>query len=73
MSARPHLGFRPNFLPSVRATDGRPLRVAALRIDSGYNRGVCRGAGMLRIGGPGGTAPQLVREVLAKVPQGEAQ
>ena len=54
----------------ARLAGGRILRVSAVLIDTQDNREVWRGTGTLRTADPKAAAPQLVAEVLAKLPRG---
>ena len=54
----------------ARFAGGRVLRITAVLIDSDGNREVWRGTGTLRTSDPRGAAPELTREVLAKLPHG---
>lgn len=73
--AEPHLNWvaRPDRNWRARLVGGRVLRVTAVLTDSEDNREVWRGTGTLRTSDPEGAAPQLVREVLAKLPHGDTQ
>jgi len=73
--AEPHLNWvaRPDRNWRARFVGGRVLRVTAVLTDSEDNREVWRGTGTLRTSDPEGAAPQLVREVLAKLPHGDTQ
>lgn len=62
--ARPDRNWRARF------ADGRVLRITAVLIDGEDNREVWRGTGTLRTRDPAAAAPQLAREVLAKLPHG---
>lgn len=62
--ARPDRGWR------ARIAGGRLLRVNAVLIDLADNREVWRGTGTLRTSNPATAAPELVDEVLAKLPAG---
>lgn len=62
--ARPDRSWRARF------AGGHVLRITAVVIDGDGNREVWRGTGTLRTSNPEGAAPQLVREVLAKLPHG---
>jgi len=67
---RPSWVARPDRTWRARFAGGRVLRVTAVVIDGDGNREVWRGTGTLRTSDPDGAAPQLVREVLAKLPHG---
>jgi len=68
--SRPSWVARPDRNWRARFAGGGVLRVTAVLIDSEDNREAWRGTGTLRTSDPGGTAPQLVREVLARLPRG---
>jgi len=61
--ARPDRNWRARF------AGGQVLRVTAVLIDGEGNREIWRGTGLLRTRDPG-AAPELAREVLAKLPRG---
>jgi len=62
--ARPDRSWRTRF------AGGHVLRITAVLIDNDGNREVWRGMGTLRTSDPRGAAPELAREVLAKLPHG---
>jgi hypothetical protein len=68
--AHPSWVARPDRNWRVRFAGGRVLRITAVLIDSDGNREVWRGTGTLRTSDPGAAAPELAREVLAKLPHG---
>jgi len=61
---------RPDHSLRTRFAGGRILRVNAVLIDLQNNREVWRGTGTLRTADANGNAPELVDEVLAKLPRG---
>ena len=67
---RPSWVARPDRNWRARFAGGHVLRITAVLIDVGDNREVWRGTGTLRTSDPRGTAPELVREVLARLPHG---
>jgi len=67
--ARPNWVARPDRSWRARFAGGRVLRITAVLIDSDDNREVWRGTGTLRTSDPSGAAPELTREVLAKLPR----
>jgi len=68
-AAPPNWVVRPDRNWRARFAGGHVLRVTAVLIDGVGNREVWRGTGTLRTSDPG-QAPELAREVLAKLPQG---
>lgn len=61
---------RPDHSLAGRIFPGNMLRVTAILVDSTTNHEVWRGTGTLRTADPAATAPQLVDQVLAKLPRG---
>lgn len=68
--AHPRWVARPDRSWRTRFAKGRVLRVTAVLVDGDANREVWRGTGTLRTADPRGAAPELVEEVLAKLPKG---
>ena len=68
--AQPIWIARPDRSLRARFARGRVLRVTAVLIDTSMNREVWRGTGTLRTADPKGAAPELVSQVLAKLPRG---
>jgi hypothetical protein len=68
--ANPSWVARPDRNWRARFAGGRVLRITAVLIDSDGNREVWRGTGTLRTSNPATAAPELAREVLAKLPHG---
>jgi len=69
-SARSSWIARPDRNWRARFAGGHVLRITAVLIDSAANREVWRGTGTLRTSDPRAAAPELAREVLAKLPLG---
>ena len=61
---------RPDRSLRARFARGRVLRVTAVLVDTSISREVWRGTGTLRTADPEGAAPDLVGQVLAKLPRG---
>ena len=68
-ASAPNWVARPDRNWRARFAGGRVLRVTAVLIDGEGNREIWRGTGLLRTSDPG-EAPELAREVLAKLPRG---
>lgn len=68
--ARSNWVARPDRNWRARVAGGHVLRITAILTDNAANREVWRGTGTLRTGDPRGAAPELAREVLAKLPRG---
>ncbi|HMI20064.1 MAG TPA: DUF4136 domain-containing protein [Sphingomonas sp.] len=66
---RPSWVARPDRSWRTRFAKGRVLRVTAVLVDAGANREVWRGTGTLRTADPRAAAPELVQQVLAKLPK----
>jgi hypothetical protein len=61
---------RPGRSLRARFARGLVLRVTAVLVDTSMSREVWRGTGTLRTADPKGAAPELVGQVLAKLPRG---
>jgi hypothetical protein len=59
---------RPDRSLRARFAGGRVLRVTAVLVDTSSDREVWRGTGLQRTADPKATAPELVDQVLAKLP-----